>query len=102
MGVIEGSPWKPGDPLSTGYSGLSVMSLGRSRKAGKREKWEALGMRLSCFCVVRERGQSQPVSGRWYRSFPTVCPAAGSDPVTLRGRGTPADIQGTQEGSVGQ
>ena len=37
---------------------------------------------------------------RW--NFPTVCPAAGSDPVTLRGRGTPADIQGTQEGSVGQ
>ena len=79
-----------------------LTSLGRSRKAGKREKWEALGMRLSCFCVVRERGQSQPVSGRWYRNFPTVCPAAGSDPVTLRGRGTPADIQGTQEGSVGQ
>lgn len=44
MGVIEGSPWKPGDPLSMWYSGLFVMSLGRSRKAGKREKWEALGM----------------------------------------------------------
>lgn len=41
-----------GPPL-TGYSGLSVMGLGRSRKAGKREKLEAFGMRLSCFCAVQ-------------------------------------------------
>lgn len=44
VGVIEGPPWKPGDLLSMGYSGLSVLGLDRSWKAGKREKWEALGM----------------------------------------------------------
>lgn len=70
VGTIGGPPWKPRNPLS--------------RKTEKRRKWEILGMGFACLYAIHEQVQPQSVSGRCCRSSETVCPAAGSDPLTVR------------------
>lgn len=63
VSIMEGLPWEPGDPFP---GDLSLLSLGKSRKAGKRGKWEFSCMQFSCFYVSHQDCPAPAYNGQMW------------------------------------